>query len=345
MGKAVRLSDIAQRASVSTVTVSKALSGQKGVSEEKRALIIQLAKEMGYRKTVSSGGQKKSYTIGVVASERFLDGHQSFYWAFYQEISRCATACGNLPVLKVVSPEDEKKGEIPEMIRGEQIKGLILLGTFQKKFEENLIHTVRVPYVYLDSYGMGRGSDCVVTDNMRMAFMVTNYLLSMGHTKIGFVGTTGMTDSVDDRFLGYQKALLEHGLSPMPQYCLADRDRETGMIDPDRYFTLRLDDMPTAYVCSCDVTANCLIYYLQKEGFSVPDDISITGFDDFLPEDIAGIGITTCRVDIGKMTENALGTLIAKIEKRAYTQGIYEVSGSLVVRESVKKIGKAVPFI
>ena len=88
MGKSVRLSDIGARLNVSTVTVSKALSGQKGVSEEMRAKIVSLADEMGYVRTTSSekNEERSSYTIGVVVAERFLNESQSFYWKLYQEI-------------------------------------------------------------------------------------------------------------------------------------------------------------------------------------------------------------------------------------------------------------------
>ena len=92
MTKAVKLADIAERVGVSTVTVSKALSGQKGVSEEVRERIKQLADEMGYVKSVSAAKtkDKKSYTLGVIVAERYLEETQSFYWQLYQELSQSA---------------------------------------------------------------------------------------------------------------------------------------------------------------------------------------------------------------------------------------------------------------
>ena len=82
MAKTVRLADIGERLGVSTVTVSKALSGQKGVSEELRGKIIRLADEMGYVKNTidESRPVKESYTIGVIVAERYLQENQSFYW-------------------------------------------------------------------------------------------------------------------------------------------------------------------------------------------------------------------------------------------------------------------------
>ena len=80
MAKAVRLSDIGERLDVSAVTVSKALSGQKGVSEEMRQKIIQVADELGYLKRAKEEDRKRSYNIGVVVAERYLQEGESFYW-------------------------------------------------------------------------------------------------------------------------------------------------------------------------------------------------------------------------------------------------------------------------
>ena len=92
MRKAVKMADIADRLQVSTVTVSKALSGQKGVSEEMREKIKELAEQMGYKAPAASREKKTSgsYNIGVLISGRYLENHDSFYWRVYQEVAERA---------------------------------------------------------------------------------------------------------------------------------------------------------------------------------------------------------------------------------------------------------------
>ena len=94
MAKAVKLADIAERVGVSTVTVSKALSGQKGVSEEDREKIRSIAEELGYQQpsAAKKSQNQKSYNIGILISERFLDKYESFYWQMYQAVATRATA-------------------------------------------------------------------------------------------------------------------------------------------------------------------------------------------------------------------------------------------------------------
>ena len=89
MAKAVKLADIAEQLGVSTVTVSKALSGQKGVSEAMREKIKQLADELGYKQPSAVKKEKsvKSYNIGVLVSEKYLGEYASFYWKMYQSVA------------------------------------------------------------------------------------------------------------------------------------------------------------------------------------------------------------------------------------------------------------------
>lgn len=347
MGKAVRLSDIAQRAGVSIVTVSKALSGQKGVSEEKRKQIEEIADELGYRKIVSGAGseERKTHTIGVIIAERFLDENQSFYWTFYQEISKYAVSRNCFAMLEVIGLNDEKGRRVPRMMEENQIEGLIILGSFTQGYEQSLGRTVSVPVVYLDTVGSASGCDCVVTNNLMGGYTMTNYLLRMGHRKIGFVGTLLAMQSIDDRYLGYLKALMEHGIEVNPDYVIDDRGREKGDVDPELYFSLPSDDMPTAFFCNCDGTASCLIEKLRRQGYAVPDDISVAGFDDFAPDQWADVALTTCSIRVKDMAKRAVHILVHKIEGKPYSSGIHSFTGTFTERDSVRKIGDPVPFV
>ncbi len=347
MGKAVRLSDIAQKAGVSIVTVSKALSGEKGVSEEKRQQIEQIASELGYRKAVPGGGgeTRKTHTIGVIIPERFLDENQSFYWMFYQEISKYAVSRYCFVMLEVISLPYERERKIPRMVEENQIEGLIILGSFGTEYERHLSHNVTLPVVYLDTIGSAPECDCVVTNNLLGGYQMTNYLFGMGHRRIGYVGTRLATQSIDDRYLGYLKALMEHGIDVNPNYLIDDRGREEGDVDPARYFQLPLDDMPTAFFCNCDGTASCLIEKLQKNGFSVPDDISVVGFDNFAPDQTTDVGLTTYGIRAKDMARRAIHILVHKIEGTSYSSGIHSFNGTFVERSSVRKIADPVPFV
>ena len=118
MAKAVKLADIAERLSVSTVTVSKALSGQKGVSEEMREKIKSLAEELGYQQPSARKSQNtgNSYNIGVLIATRYMGLYESFYWQMYQQVATKAVSKGCFTLMEAVGEKEEKNGTVPILI-------------------------------------------------------------------------------------------------------------------------------------------------------------------------------------------------------------------------------------
>ena len=109
--KAVRLSDIAEKLGVSTVTVSNALANQRGVSEELREKIKEMASEMGYHAPGTQIMAKTAVNIGVLVQERYLGNGSSFYWRLYQELAIACAAHNCLLAFCVLKPDEEKNTE------------------------------------------------------------------------------------------------------------------------------------------------------------------------------------------------------------------------------------------
>lgn len=346
MSKAVKLSDIGKRLNVSTVTVSKALSGQKGVSDELRAKIIKLADEMGYVRKVSGTEEERqrSYNIGVIVAERYLKEEQSFYWKIYQEISQTAMKRSCFTILEVITHQAEKGYFKPIILEENKVDGLIIMGTFHQTYIDKLAEVLSVPVVFLDTTNGRADGDFVISNNLLGGYLMTNYLFEMGHKKIGFVGTRLSTPSIDDRFLGYLKSLMEHGISWNEEWFLDDREREFGKIDYNNKFVLP-KDMPTAFFCNCDLAAGFMIRKLEEAGYRVPEDISIVGFDNYISEQFVKVGITTYEINTKEMAKRAVHILVSKMKNSKYSTGVFMLPGRFVERDSVKRIGSEVPFI
>lgn len=338
MAKSVKLSDIAERIGVSTVTVSKALADQKGVSEELRARIKELAKEMGYKTPSAAHRQQpvKSYNLGVLAQEGYLERFSSFYWQMYQAVTQKATAAGSITILEVMSEADVEKEKIPLILQEKKVDGLIIIGAIQTPYLRRLEKTAGVPMMYLDYYDSMGQCDTVISNSIYGTYALTNYLIEMGHREIGFVGTLLSTNSIMDRYLGYSKALMEHGIPIDPEWIIDDRDTREAKIDPEKKVFLP-QRMPTAFVCNCDLAAGYLIRKLQQAGFRVPEDVSVVGFDNYIHPGLCNIGITTYEVDVAEMARRTVDHLIRKIEDDSYEPGMSIVSGHLVYRDSVAR--------
>lgn len=346
MAKTVRLIDIGKKLNVSAVTVSKALSGQKGVSEEMREKIICLADEMGYKRNriQSEEIKEESFTIGVIVADRYLGENQSFYWKLYQEISKWAISRNCFPMLEVISREVEQRRELPRVIIEKKADGLIVMGEFKHGYAEFLAENIPVPTVSLDTTGRGKVTDCVVSNNLMGGYEMTNYLFDMGHSRIGFVGTRLSTTSIDDRFLGYLKSQMEHGMKVREDWVIDDRDRETGFVDVENKFELP-QEMPTAFFCNCDGTASLLVRKLKQKGYSVPDDISVVGFDNYISDQFAGVGLTTYEINTREMARRTVHIILHKLKNDNYSTGIFMLPGKFVERDSVRRIAPAVPFV
>lgn len=337
MAKAVKLSDIAAVVGVSTVTVSKALSDQKGVSEELRKKIKQLAQDMGYQPPAANKKQgARQYSIGVLIQEIYLDKYASFYGQLYQELTKKAVARGCFTILEIVSRADAVNARIPLLMKEKRADGIVVIGHMEKGYLSNLEKAAEVPIVYMDYYDNMQEVDTVISNSFYGSYLMTNYLYEMGHTDIAYVGTVGATNSITDRFLGYVKSLLEHGSTCREEWVIKDRDMDTGMIDMEENIRLP-EEMPTAFVCNCDVTAAHLIRKLQKEGYRVPEDISVVGFDNYLYPGICDIGITTYEVDIAEMARRTMHKIYKKIADEKYTSGAFIVDGHLVKKDSVAR--------
>ncbi|MCM1143709.1 MAG: LacI family DNA-binding transcriptional regulator [Lachnoclostridium sp.] len=339
MVKAVRLADIAQKLGVSVVTVSKALSGQKGVSEELRAKIKALADEMGYTPIhIPYEGKSKSYTIGVITYERYFAKFASFYWKMYQELTAQAVKQNCFSMLEVVASFDEDALEAPKLLSAERVDGIIVIGKPKRDYLKMLYQNKKIPMVFLDFYDDEMIVDSVISESFHGMYRMTEYLIQNGHTQIAFVGTLMYTESITDRYFGYCKALMEHGITPRPEWVIKDRDYADGFMGINYKLSLSENNMPTAFVCNNDVTAYALIRQLEEKGYRVPEDISVVGYDDYLYAEFGDSRITTYAVDMSTMTKVALTRLVRKIENLVSDVKVSVVSGKPVVRNTVKKI-------
>ncbi len=338
MANVVRMKDIAEKANVSTVTVSKALSGQKGVSEQKREEIIRIAKKMGYKaKTDRSQRCNVSYNLGILMASRFFDQLNSFYGNLQMLMSNEAVKKECFATMEVISPEMERDLVLPKLLSQEKVDGYLVLGCLDEKYLDYMDEKSDIPYIYVDFAHSSNHRDCVISDSYYGAYQLTNYLFEMGHRKIAYVGTVLTTGSITDRYLGFLKSMMEHGEEVRDEWVIPDRDKETGMMDASKYFNIP-KEMPTAFVCNCDLAASYLERKLSDLGYSCPEDISIAGYDNLSYPYLTDLRFTTYEVDTKEMARKAVHNLIHKINREYYRKGTVIVVGHLIRRETVRDI-------
>ena len=330
MARNVTMKDIADKLSVSKVTVSKALSDKDGVSEELKEKIKALAESMGYRYNASAQAIKSglSYNIGVIIAERYTDDYRSFYLTIFHYLARELDKYRYSAILNILTDEDEVNLILPRSYYDQKVDAYIILGQVIEEYvvQLNLSH---VPILFLDFYNEQTEVDSIVSDNFYGAYGITNYLIKLNHTNIAFVGNIHSTSSIQDRYLGYYKSLLEHKIENPEENVINDRD------DKGRFIELKLPTTkPTAFVCNCDKVAYRLIEYLQKNNIKVPEDVSVVGFDNDIYATLSKPQITTVDTNIKEMTETAASIIVDKINKPLKRFGRILIKGTIIYRDS-----------
>ncbi len=339
MPKAVRMADIAERLGISIVSVSKGLAGKDGVSEEMRAQIIATAKEMGYKmpavRAKEGGSIGGGQIIGALVADHFFN-ENTFYSNMYRGILQKCAAKGISVAMEIVSLEAERGCIMPTLLVNHQVDALILMGELERPYLQKVMQS-GLPYLLLDFYQDDEAADCILSDNVSGAYQLTRHLLETGRRKIAFVGSIGSTSSIMDRYLGYTKALLRAGITPRADWRLEDRDRD-GLFLP---FQLPAE-MPDAFLCSCDEVAHNLITYLQSQGYRVPEDVAVAGYDDFRYALLSDPQITTYHVDVEAMAGAAVDQLTQKMTGPKEVPSTVIVPGKIVLRESTAKVNASI---
>ncbi len=327
--KNVTMKDVAKELGVSTVSVSKALTGKEGVSEAVREMIIKKADEMGYLYTGSKKDNSgESHNIGIFVSERFI-AKDAYYSQLYEKTIMMMSELKHIGMLEIIRRETEKEGQIPALISSSQVKGAIVLGQMSKEYLQ-ILKGCGIPLLFMDFYDEDILEDAVISDSVFGSDILTNYLINKGHKRIAFVGSIRSTSSIMDRYLGYYRAMLKAGLEVRDEWCIEDRDAEGERIR----FELP-EDMPTAFVCNSDATAFDLVKRLQKDGFRVPEDVSVVAFDNYIYAKMSSPKITTYGVDADALARTATRIILEKLADPEYSVGRVLVSGALVERRSV----------
>lgn len=333
MTKNVTMKNIAKELDVSTVTISKALSGKEGVSDELRKLIKCKADEMGYRYNALGKSMRdgKNYNIGILIPEQFM--HESaFYSKMYQSLIKEMMPYNYFGILEIVSCQEEKESIMPRILKNNKVDGIILLGQMQKDYIW-MIDKTKVPYIFLDFVDDTFDVDTIISDNVYGSYEITNYLISEGHGEIGFIGNQFATTSITDRYLGYYKALLEHRLRIHEEWIIKDRNEQGEFIE-----LLLPKELPTAFVCNCDKIAYELIKLLKKKGIRVPEDVSVVGYDNYIYATLSDPQITTVEVNVDAMSETAILSIIRRIQNPNLESSRKIISGRIIIRDSVTNL-------
>lgn len=324
------LAELAAAAGVSTMSASRAVNLQPGVSRETRGAILKLAAEMGYVANRSaqklSGG--RSRVIGLLAAD--LDN--PFISALVSGAVRAASVAGNEVLIYSLVGNDRRPTANVLQLLQQFTDGVIAVLPYQFGFVEGLT-AARLPVITIDHHREHAEFPSIAADNYGGARSAMQHLAALGHRRIAFITGEVQLGSAQDRHRAYNDAVAILRLERDPALVLrGDHTARGGREAAQKLMAMK--DRPTAVFASNDLSAIGAMSVLQAAGLRVPEDISIVGFDDLPAASQLHPALTTVRQPIAEMGRAAVNTLLAVIAGLEVATPQVTLPTELVVRES-----------
>lgn len=310
--KNVKLEDIANATGVSIVTVSNALYGKKGVSENVRNKVIKEAERQGYK----------------VRGNRGLENQKIIRFDIYDLDS----SNNNLnDISKIIVKIINARGDEYRLLGAKDLKDFghnidtdcnIIIGDF----DDESLPKAEVPTVVIGFGGIRTDLDYIIPDCFHGMAQIIQQLVYHGHRRIGYMNTIDNYNVKMDEYMGYLSGLMSNGL-PEREYYIFNNMED--------YWKIDAAERPTAIVCTGCSEATSVINELGQKGIKVPEDVSVTGFFDQVDQDA---NITTMSYSKSEIAALSVKLLTDRIIGNRAPMNTYAIQG--IFREN-STIGNA----
>lgn len=303
---------VADRAGVSIGTVSRVLNNKPGVGDETRQRVFNVAQELGYMAPKRSLLSTTNVTHLGFLNQVFNQDITSnpFYADVFHGVEQiCRELHINLS-FSTLSFTNTHLHSLPSLVKDNHIRGLLVVGGgIPPAVVEALGKLCPLPFVLVDNDFPACCWDTVMIDNLGGASLSAEYLINKGHRHIALIGGPDHP-SIIERRLSYQQTMQRHHLKPtivIPD-CLSHEDGQWGVVE-----LLHQAPETTAIICSNDEQAVGALRKLRELGYTVPDDISVVGFDNINMVQFTTPPITTIDVDRITLGQVAVQVLLDRI--------------------------------
>lgn len=306
------IKDVARLAGVSPTTVSAALSGKAAVSEELKKRVWDAVKAANYRPDPLAQNLRRGSTMTV----GFLAPDIATPWASHlaRAVQKSLGEKGYNMLL--ASNEDDPQREMRDiaLMIDHRVAGLIIAPTsLGESYTDDFTRTVTCPAVLVDRCVSPETFDVVADDNALGGSLIADYLLRLGHRRIGFlVGRAGISASFE-RFNAVEDALERAGFGLDPAHCRYGIHTVDGAYAATQEL-MSAPEKPTVIVCISNSQVQGAMAGLANMGLRVPEDVSLISFDGFNPPEGWSPVITCLVQDTGSVSDHAVRLLMSRID-------------------------------
>jgi LacI family transcriptional regulator len=303
----VKMTDVARTAGVSVATVSKVVNGRWGVSQATVDRVQQVIDQLGYEASLGAQSLRSHRTnvLGILVAE---------FEPFSTELLKGASRAVADTDYELLAYSGGARGadvgwerRSLSRLSGTLIDGAVIVTPTVVETKPGM-HVVAV-----DPHTGPSGLPTVDSDNLAGAVLATNHLLGLGHRRIGFLGGRQDLESARLREAGFRRAMADAGLAVDEALVRVGGYRPETAEGPAREL-LKRTDRPTAMFAANDLSAIATIDVARALGLTVPDDLSVIGFDNVPESALASPPLTTINQPLQRMGAEALRLLVDLIE-------------------------------
>ncbi|MGZ9586500.1 LacI family DNA-binding transcriptional regulator [Paenibacillus marinisediminis] len=332
----VQIKDVARKAGVSLTTVSRVLNNEKYVSERLKKKVLEAIEELNYTPNhiARSLVRQKTNLFGVIVP----DLTSSFYSTILSSIEEAASKNGyNLLVCNIMENED-KELKYLNVFNEMRVEGIIIMHEKINSEIKHLLDKSNIPIIFSSVKPINQKYPSVIVDDYKAAYDATKYLIDLGHKRIALLGGD-MRDitSGQNRYVAFRDALTTHGQDVRYEYIkFGDYKMKSGYDLMGEL--LQCNPLPTAVFAVSDDMAVGAMNCVRDHQLSVPEDISIIGFDGSAFTEIVRPRLTSMEQPIEHMGAETVHALLAMITDPDTVKHDIILQHELAIRESCKRM-------
>lgn len=327
------IGDIALKADVSKTTVSRVINNSNLVNKQTKRKVLKVIEELNFTPNAMARSlvKKTSKTIGFMIP----DVLNPFYMELIQSIEEVISKYGFSMYLCVTNQDPEKEEYYINEMLERRTNGLLAMCTSISATEvlRKALQNIEMVSIQADIEGI----DKVDTTGEQGTFEIIEHLIKLGHTKIAFIGYRFDIKTLNNRLMGYKKALEKYNIPLRDEYIL-----EGSVLGNSGYYMakklLDLNDRPTAVHCFNEYLVMGAYLAIKEQGLKIPQDISLTGFDNLFVSRLMSPQLTTVSQPISAMGQIAGELLIKNI-----LEGSKPVKQSIVLPTNLVIRGSTAP--
>ncbi len=333
------INDVAKLAETSATTVSHVINETRFVSPDTKQRVMDAIRALGYRPNSMARGLRsgQSKTIGLIVP----DNSNPFFAEILRIIENYGYSKGYSVILCNSDGDVNKEIAYTELLYAKQVDGIVFISTNNSTEHLEKLTDSGIPMIVMDRDVDLTDTDVIMVDNYQGGYAATQYLIQLGHQRIACIAGPSLLTPSADRVKGYRQALEDAGL-PYDESLVVSGDFQVDSGESAMRVLLEGKHRPTAVFACNDLMALGAMRAIREAGLSIPQDISVIGFDDIALSSYISPTLTTIAQPLKEMARASIEMLITRIQGETVDLQAKRrvLPTELIIRESCMKIGE-----